>query len=69
MEYASPVWHSRLTFSEATTLERLQACMARIILRVPWNTPKFVMLTTVAGMAIRDSAGVEQLHTCLFFTG
>ena len=40
MEYASPVWHSGLTTSEATTLERLQARMARTILRAPWDTSK-----------------------------
>ena len=47
MEYASPVWHSGLTTSKATTLERLQARMARTILRAPWDTSKSIMLATL----------------------
>ena len=53
MEYASPVWHSGLTTSEATTLERLQARMARTILRAPWDTSKSIMLATLEWPSLR----------------
>ena len=53
MECASPVWHSGLTTSEATTLERLQARMARTILRAPWDTSKSIMLATLEWPSLR----------------
>ena len=59
MEYASPVWHFGLTCSELTTLERLQARMARTILQVPWNTPKSVMLATLEWPSLRWRRAVE----------
>ena len=53
MEYASPVWHSSLSAAEATTLERLQARMARTVLRAPWETPKSTLLTTLDWPSLR----------------
>ena len=39
-EYASPVWHGATPASDAQSLERLQASMARTILRAERTTPK-----------------------------
>ena len=44
MEYASLVWHASIREEEATALERIQASVARAILRAPWRTPKSHLL-------------------------
>ena len=46
-EYASPVWHGATPASAAQSLERLQASMARTILRAEWTTPKKELLAAL----------------------
>ena len=40
LEYASPVWHGNLLERDAMAIERVQAAVARSILRAPFRTPK-----------------------------
>ena len=40
--YASPVWHGGLSKQLSLALERVQASVARWILKAPWTTPKNV---------------------------
>ena len=44
LEYASPVWHGGITRQQAIALERIQASVARRVLKAPWRTPKQVLL-------------------------
>ena len=46
-EYASPVWYGATPASAAQSLERLQASMARTILRTEWTTPKKELLAAL----------------------
>ena len=43
LEYASPVWHGDLSKQQSLALERVQASVARRILKAPWTTPKNVL--------------------------
>ena len=43
LEYASPVWHGDLSKQHSLALERVQASVARRILKAPWTTPKNVL--------------------------
>ena len=43
LEYASPVWHGDLSKQQSLALERVQASVARWILKAPWTTPKNVL--------------------------
>ena len=40
LEYPSPVWHGNLLEQDAIAIERVQAAVARSILRAPFRTPK-----------------------------
>ena len=44
LEYASPVWNGNLLARDALALERIQAAVARSILRASFYTPKTLML-------------------------
>ena len=44
LEYASPVWHGDISRQHAIALERIQASVARRVLKAPWRTPKQVQL-------------------------
>ena len=47
LEYASPVWHGGISRQEAIALERIQASVARRVLKAPWRTPKQVLLERI----------------------
>ncbi len=53
LEYASPVWHGSITAEQALSLERVQASVARSILRADWKTPKSVLLEQLQWPALR----------------
>lgn len=53
MEYAAPIWHSSIREEEASALERIQAGVARSILRAPWRTPKSSLLKELGWPALR----------------
>ena len=65
MEYASAVWHGSLREDNAMSIERIQASVARPLLRANWLTPKETAPVTTwmasAQMAARDL----QLNTFL----
>ena len=44
LEYASLAWHFSISASEALALERIQASVARKVLRADWLTPKATLL-------------------------
>ena len=44
LEYASPAWHFSISASEALAQERIQASVARKVLRADWLTPKATLL-------------------------
>ena len=48
-EYASPLWHGAISAELALSLEKLQASVARAILRAPWRTPKQQLLKALKG--------------------
>ena len=52
-EYASPVWHGATPASAAQSLERLQASMARTILRAERTTPKKELLAALQWPSLR----------------
>ena len=69
LEYASPLWHGALTNEEVMTLERLQASVARTILKMPWDTPKQVLLKEMDWPTLRwrrAVASMVQLHSFLY---
>ena len=43
LENASPVWHGDLSKQQSLALERVQASVARRILKAPWTTPNNVL--------------------------
>ena len=53
MEYASLVWHASIREDEATAHERIQASVARAILRAPWRTPKSHLLEQLDWPSVR----------------
>ena len=52
MEYASQVWHGSITTDQALSQERIQAGVARCLLRADWMTPKHQMLEQVGWSAL-----------------
>ena len=46
-EYACPVWHASITSENSLALERLQASVARRLLRANWTTPKSELLKSL----------------------
>ena len=47
LEYASPLWAAAITQEDSLMLERLQASVARSILRADWRTPKTTLFKTL----------------------
>ena len=65
-EYASPVWHGATPASAAQSLERLQASMARTILRAEWTTPKKELLAALQWPSLqwrRAIASLTRFHS------
>ena len=60
-EYASPVWHGATPASAAQSLERLQASMARTILRAERTTPKKELLTALQWPSLRWRRAIASL--------
>ena len=69
LEYACPVWHASLTADQALSLERIQASVARSILRAEWHTPKDQLLQTLKWPSLRwrrTILCVTLLHNLLY---
>lgn len=68
MEYAAPVWHGSLRQEDAMALERIQAAVARRLLRAPWMAPKAQLLEQLDWPALRwrrEVASMLLLHQLL----
>ena len=52
-EYACPVWHHGITLEQALALERIQASIARSILKANWLTPKAQLLERMQWPSLR----------------
>ena len=63
-EYASPLWHGAISAELALSLEKLQASVARAILRAPWQTPKQQLLKALNWPSLRWRRAIAS--TCLF---
>ena len=63
-EYASPLWHGAISAELALSLGKLQASVARAILRAPWRTPKQQLLEALNWPSLRWRRAVAS--TCLF---
>ena len=63
-EYASPLWHGAISAELALSLEKLQASVARAILRAPWRTPKQQLLKALYWPSLRWRRAIAS--TCLF---
>ena len=53
MEYASAVWHGSLKEEDALSIERIQAGVARCLLKADWCTPKPTLLEQLDWPALR----------------
>ena len=53
LEYACPVWHSDINAEQSLALERVQASVARSILKADWRTPKSALLQRLGWPALR----------------
>ena len=53
LEYASPVWHGSVLEQDAISLERIQAAVARSILRASFHTPKAVLFQQLKWPSLR----------------
>ena len=68
LEYASPLWHGTISEDDALAMERIQAAVARRILRAPWHTPKSYLLAQLNWPALRwrrEIASLCLLHQLL----
>ena len=68
LEYASPLWHGTISEDDALAMERIQAAVARQILRAPWHTPKSDLLAQLNWPALRwrrEIASLCLLHQLL----
>ena len=61
LECASPVWHGGISRQQAIALERIQASVARRVLKAPWRTPKQVLLERLQWPSV-FGGGVFRLH-------
>ena len=61
LEYASPLWHSATPATTALALERIQASIARTILRADWWTPKNDLLQQLDWPSLRWRRAVASL--------
>ena len=66
LEYASPVWHVGISRQQAIALERIQASVARRVLKAPWRTPKQVLLERLQWPSLFRRRCVST--TCLLHT-
>ena len=53
LEYASPSWHFSISASEALAMERIQASVARKVLRADWLTSKATLLRQLNWPSLR----------------
>ena len=67
LEYASPLWHSATPATTALAMERIQASIARTVLRADWMTPKDRTSCFNSSPGLH-CAGDEQLHVLRCFT-
>ena len=68
-EYASPLWHGTITDELSLSLERIQASVARRVLRCDWMTPKEQLFRALDWPALtwrRTIASLTLLHSLLF---
>ena len=68
LEYCSPVWHGSVSDQHALALERIQAGVARAILKAPWSTTKSRLLEELGWPSLRwrrSVATVCLLHSLL----
>ena len=68
LEYASPLWHGTISEDDALAMERIQAAVARRILRAPWHTTKSDLLAQLDWPALRwrrEIASLCLLHQLL----
>ena len=68
LEYASPLWHGTISKDDALAMERIQAAVARRILRGHWHTPKSDLLAQLNRPALRwrrEIASLCLLHQLL----
>ena len=61
LEYASPLWHSATPATTALAMERIQASIARTVLRADWMTPKDQLLEQLAWPSLRWRRTVASL--------
>ena len=61
MEYASAVWHGSLREDNAMSIERIQASVARRLLRADWFTPKETLLEQLGWPALRWRREISSL--------
>ena len=61
LEYASPLWHSATPATTALAMERIQASIARTVLRADWMTPKDQLLQQLAWPSLRWRRTVASL--------
>ena len=61
LEYASPVWNGCILERDAVALERIQAAVARAILRAPHHTPKTQLLQQLDFPSLRWRREIDSL--------
>ena len=61
MEYASAVWHGSLREDNAMSMERIQASVARRLLRADWFTPKEKLIEQLGWPALRWRREISSL--------
>ena len=61
MEYASAVWHGSLKEEDALSIERIQAGVARCLLKAEWCTPKPTLLAQLDWPALRWRREISSL--------
>ena len=55
LEYASPCWHGSISSSHAMALERIQASVARCVLRASWmNANRHCLLNLIGPHSVGD---------------
>ena len=65
LEYASPVWHGNLLERDAMAIERVQAAVARSILRAPFRTPKTDLFKQLNWPSLRWHREIASLTSTL----
>ena len=68
-EYACQVWHFGLDEGDAIALEKVQASIARSILRAEWRTPKHELLQALGWPSLRwrrTILSMKMIHSLLY---